>query len=74
MVYIIHLLTILNLLYIMIMIEAKTWMIEKVLLALCFYFIRDTIVTWTLKKQSIVTLSTCEVEFVSLTSCVCNAI
>ena len=56
------------------MIEAKTWMIEKVLLALCFYFIRDTIFTWNLKKQSIVTLSTCEVEFVSLTSCVCNAI
>ena len=74
MVYIIHLLTILNLLYIMIMIEAKTWMIEKVLLALCFYFIRDTIFTWNLKKQSIVTLSTCEVEFVSITSCVCNAI
>ena len=74
MVYIIHLLTILNLLYIMIMIEAKTWMIEKVLLALCFYFIRDTIFSWTLKKESIVTLSTCEVEFVSITSCICNAI
>ena len=75
MVYIIHLLTILNLLYIMIiMIEAKTWMIEKVPLALCFYFIRDAIFSWTLKKESIVTLSTCEVEFVSITSCICSAI
>ena len=56
------------------MIEAKTWMLEKVLLALCFYYIRDTKFTWTLKKESIVTLSTCEVEFVSITSCICNAI
>ena len=56
------------------MIEAKTWMVEKVVLDLCFYFISDIIFTWTLKKQSIVTLSTCEVEFVSITSCICNAI
>ncbi|KAK2993848.1 hypothetical protein RJ640_027325 [Escallonia rubra] len=38
-----------------------------------FYFGKATF-TWTSKKQSIVTLSTCEAEYVAATSTVCHAI
>ncbi|KAK2981153.1 hypothetical protein RJ640_013475 [Escallonia rubra] len=38
-----------------------------------FYF-GETAFTWTSKKQSIVTLSTCEAEYVAATSIVCHAI
>ncbi|XP_058782896.1 secreted RxLR effector protein 161-like [Vicia villosa] len=37
-------------------------------------FMGDTAFTWMLKKQPIVTLSTCEVEYVAATSCVCHAV
>jgi len=35
---------------------------------------RETTFTWTSKKQSIVVLSTCEAEYIIVTSCVCHAI
>ncbi|GKU94299.1 hypothetical protein SLEP1_g7814 [Rubroshorea leprosula] len=38
------------------------------------FFLGDTAFTWCSKKQAIVTLSTCEAEFVSAASCVCHAI
>ncbi|XP_020578757.1 uncharacterized protein LOC110023608 [Phalaenopsis equestris] len=38
------------------------------------FFIGDTAFTWMSKKQPIVTLSTCEAEYVAATSCVCHAI
>ncbi|KAE8671999.1 hypothetical protein F3Y22_tig00111877pilonHSYRG00324 [Hibiscus syriacus] len=38
------------------------------------FFMGDTAFTWMSKKQSIVTLSTCEAEYVAATSCVCHAI
>ncbi|GKV18362.1 hypothetical protein SLEP1_g28758 [Rubroshorea leprosula] len=38
------------------------------------FFLGDTAFTWCSKKQPIVTLSTCEAEFVSAASCVCHAI
>ncbi|XP_050139286.1 uncharacterized mitochondrial protein AtMg00810-like [Malus sylvestris] len=38
------------------------------------FFIGDTAFTWMSKKQLIVTLSTCEAEYVVATSCVCHAI
>ncbi|KAM1376992.1 hypothetical protein COP1_038687 [Malus domestica] len=38
------------------------------------FFMRDTAFTWMSKKQPIVTLSTCEAEYVAATSCVCHAI
>ncbi|XP_050896147.1 secreted RxLR effector protein 161-like [Lathyrus oleraceus] len=38
------------------------------------FFMGDTAFTWISKKQPIVTLSTCEVEYVVVTSCVCHAI
>ncbi|XP_058776093.1 secreted RxLR effector protein 161-like [Vicia villosa] len=38
------------------------------------FFMGDTAFTWMSKKQPIVTLSTCEAEYVVATSCVCNAI
>jgi phosphodiesterase/alkaline phosphatase D-like protein len=34
------------------------------------FYMGDTIFTWSSKKQSIVTLSTCEAEYVAITSCV----
>ncbi|KAE8673808.1 hypothetical protein F3Y22_tig00111772pilonHSYRG00252 [Hibiscus syriacus] len=38
------------------------------------FFMGDTTFTWMSKKQPIVTLSTCEAEYVAATSCVCHAI
>ncbi|GKV27388.1 hypothetical protein SLEP1_g36561 [Rubroshorea leprosula] len=38
------------------------------------FFLGDTAFTWCSKKQPIITLSTCEVEFVSAAACVCHAI
>jgi hypothetical protein len=38
------------------------------------FYMEDTTFTWSSKKQSIVTLSTCEVEYIATTSCVCNSI
>ena len=38
------------------------------------FFMGDCAVTWSSKKQSIITLSTCEAEYVTATSCVCHAI
>ena len=38
------------------------------------FYIGDTAFTWMSKKQPIVTLSTCEAEYVAATSCVCHAI
>ena len=38
------------------------------------FFMGDCAITWSSKKQSIVTLSTCEAEYVAATSCVGHAI
>lgn len=38
------------------------------------FYMGDTAFTWSSKKQPIVTLSTCEAEYVAATSCVCHAI
>ena len=38
------------------------------------FYMGDTIFSWSSKKQSIVTLSTCEIEYVALSSCVTQAI
>ncbi|KAE8697001.1 hypothetical protein F3Y22_tig00110637pilonHSYRG00668 [Hibiscus syriacus] len=38
------------------------------------FFMGDVAFTWMSKKQLIVTLSTCEAEYVAATSCVCHAI
>ncbi|KAE8683276.1 TMV resistance protein N-like [Hibiscus syriacus] len=38
------------------------------------FFMGDIAFTWMSKKQPIVTLSTCEAEYVAATSCVCHAI
>ncbi|XP_050895641.1 secreted RxLR effector protein 161-like [Lathyrus oleraceus] len=38
------------------------------------FFMGDTAFTWMSKKQPIVTLSTCEAEYVAATSCVCHVI
>ncbi|KAK3014788.1 hypothetical protein RJ639_009214 [Escallonia herrerae] len=38
------------------------------------FYMGDTAFTWSSKKQPIVTLSTCEAEYVTDTSCVCQAI
>jgi hypothetical protein len=38
------------------------------------FFMGDTAFTWMSKKQPIVTLSTCEAEYVAATSCVCHAV
>ncbi|KAM2778784.1 hypothetical protein COP1_014123 [Malus domestica] len=38
------------------------------------FFMGDTAFTWMSKKQPIVTLSTCEAEYVAATACVCHAI
>ncbi|RDX64406.1 hypothetical protein CR513_57040, partial [Mucuna pruriens] len=53
----------------------ETLMIENKikLLALCF-FMGDCAFTWNSKKQVIVTLSTCKVEYVTTTSCTCQVI
>ncbi|KAL5553017.1 hypothetical protein UlMin_040418 [Ulmus minor] len=38
------------------------------------FFIGDTVFTWMSKKQPIVTLSSCEAEYVAATSCICHAV
>ena len=38
------------------------------------FFLGNTAFTWSSKKQPIVTLSTCEAEYVAATSCVCHVI
>ena len=38
------------------------------------FYMGGTTFTWVLKKKSIVTLSTCEAEYVAVTSCVCYEI
>ncbi|GJW07799.1 retrovirus-related pol polyprotein from transposon TNT 1-94 [Tanacetum coccineum] len=38
------------------------------------FFLGNNAFTWSLKKQPIVTLSSCEAEYVAATSCVCHAI
>jgi hypothetical protein len=38
------------------------------------FYMGDTVFTWSLKKQSIITLSTCEAEYVATTTCVCHFI
>ncbi|CAL1382198.1 unnamed protein product [Linum trigynum] len=38
------------------------------------FFPGDTAFTWSSKKQAIVTLPTCEAEYVAATSCACHAI
>ena len=38
------------------------------------FFMEDTAFTWLSKKQPIVTLSTCEAEYVAGTACTCHAI
>jgi hypothetical protein len=38
------------------------------------FYMGDTAFTWLSKKQSIVTLSTCEAEYVAAATCVCHAI
>ena len=38
------------------------------------FFMGDTAFTWLSKKQPIVTLSTCEAEYVAATACTCHAI
>jgi hypothetical protein len=38
------------------------------------FYMGDTILTWSSKKQSIVSLSTCEAEYIASTSYVCHSI
>ncbi|GKV41340.1 hypothetical protein SLEP1_g48885 [Rubroshorea leprosula] len=40
----------------------------------CVFYMGDTAFTWSLKKQPIVTLSTCEAEYVALNSCVTHVV
>ena len=38
------------------------------------FFMRNTTFTWKSKKQSIVTLLTCEAEYIAAISCGCHAV
>jgi len=38
------------------------------------FYIGDIVFTWSSKKQSIVTLSTCKATYVATSSCVCHFI
>jgi len=37
------------------------------------FYMRDITLIWSSKKQSIITLSTCEAEYVAITTCVCHS-
>jgi len=56
----------------MIVIGLRIWMIKIAIRVL--FFIWKTSFTWSSKKQSMVTLSTCEPEYVATTLCVCHSI
>jgi len=56
-----------------IVIGVEIWMKEKAQQDL-FFFMGDTSFTWISKKQSIVTLSSCEAEYVAANSAVCHSI
>jgi hypothetical protein len=62
----------LNLGIIVIVIGLEIWMIERALY-IFFFYMEDTTLIWSLKKQSIITLSTCEAKYVVTTSCVCHS-
>jgi hypothetical protein len=47
---------------------------EKEQQYLSFFFMRDTSFTWSSKKQLIVMLSSCEVEYIATNSVVCHLI
>ncbi|KAJ7961681.1 Retrovirus-related Pol polyprotein from transposon TNT 1-94 [Quillaja saponaria] len=51
----------------------EIWMIEKSTTGFVF-FMGNNAISWVSKKQPIVTLSTCEAEYVVATSCTCHAI
>ena len=38
------------------------------------FFLGDCVISWSSKKQLNITLSTCETEYVAVTSCTCHAI
>jgi len=57
---------------IVIVIMREILMIKKAQLIL--YFLGDSVISWSSKKQSVVTLSTCETEYIAATSCACHAI
>jgi hypothetical protein len=48
-------------------------MIERALQVL-FFYMEDTVFTWNSKKQFIITLSTCEAEYIATTTCICHSI
>jgi hypothetical protein len=39
-----------------------------------FFYMEDTVFTWNSKKQFIITLSTCEAEYIATTTCICHSI
>ena len=38
------------------------------------FYMEDTVFTWNSKKQFIITLSTCEAEYIATTTCICHSI
>ena len=38
------------------------------------FYMGETTFTWSLKKKSIIILSTCEAEYIATTTCVCHSI
>jgi hypothetical protein len=71
-VYFMDMLIVLILWVLMIVIGMEIWIIERGTTSFVFY-IGDTTFTWSSKKQSIVILSTCEVEYIAIASCVCHS-